>query len=142
MRVRGQCFCGAVSFTALIDPARVVVCHCVDCQRFSGAPFRAVLPTPASDVTVVGKPTHYVKVADSGNRRIQAFCGQCGSQLWATEGDGEPKTMNIRLGCIDERDQLAPTLQIWGDSAMPWLGRLSQAPIHSKGPSSALKNEC
>ena len=141
MQITGRCYCGAISFKALIDPSRVIVCHCTDCQIFSGAPFRAVLPTPAANVEVSGETKHYVKIAESGNRRRQAFCGECGSHLWATEADGEPKTMNIRLGCIEERDQLAPTAQIWGHSAAPWLDRLSLIPLHEKGPLSPIKTQ-
>ena len=141
MKVTGKCFCGAISFKAIVDPTRVIACHCSDCQIFSGAPFRAVLPTPVANVEVMGSAKHYVKVAESGNRRIQAFCEVCGSQLWATEGDGEPKTMNLRLGCIEERAQLAPTIQVWGHSAMPWLEQFSSVPMHVKGPSSPVKTD-
>jgi len=138
MKITGQCHCGAISFTALVDPNRVLVCHCSDCQQFSGGPFRAVLPTPAEQVSVFGAAKHYVKVADSGNRRAQAFCADCGTQLYATEADGQPKTLNLRVGCINERAQLLPHIQIWGESAMPWLQQLHAVPFHSKGIASAL----
>lgn len=141
MKVTGRCYCGSVSFQAVVDPTRVIACHCKDCQIFSGAPFRAVLPTPVARVEVSGTAKHYVKVAESGNRRIQAFCGECGSHLWATEGDGEPQIMNLRLGCIEECDQLVPTVQIWGHSAVPWLGQLASIPAHTKGLSSPLNTE-
>lgn len=137
MHITGQCHCGAISFTALVDPTRVIACHCTDCQTFSGAPFRAVLPVPVNDLALVGKPKHYTKVAASGNPRAQAFCGECGTQLYATEPDA-PKTMNIRLGCVNERAQLVPSVQIWCQSAMPWLHSLSSAPAHHAGMSSPL----
>lgn len=132
MRISGQCHCGAVSFTALVDPSKVIACHCEDCQAFSGAPFRAVLPTPAENVSLSGEPRHYVKVAASGARRVQAFCANCGTQLYSTEPDS-PKVLNFRLGCVNERAQLFPVVQIWGQSAMPWLQSLSTLPIYTKG---------
>jgi len=46
MRIDGSCHCGAVSFSAEIDPDRVMVCHCTDCQVLLGAPFRAVVAAP------------------------------------------------------------------------------------------------
>ncbi len=137
MRITGQCHCGAISFTAVVDPKRVIACHCTDCQTFSGAPFRAVLPVPVDDVSLVGDPKQYVKVAASGNRRAQAFCSECGTQLYATEPD-VPKTLNIRLGCVNERSQLPPTVQIWGNSAVPWLHSLFSIPMHSAGMASPL----
>lgn len=141
MKVTGRCYCGSVSFQAVVDPTWVIACHCKDCQIFSGAPFRAVLPTPVAHIEVSGTAKHYVKVAESGNRRIQAFCGECGSHLWATEGDGEPQIMNLRLGCIEECAQLVPTVQIWGHSAVPWLGQLASIPAHTKGLASPLNTE-
>ncbi len=138
MNISGRCHCGAISFTALVDPKKVLVCHCADCQVFSGAPFRAVLPTPIEDVQIEGVAKQYVKVAASGNRRVQAFCGECGTQLFATEADGPPKVLNLRVGCIDQRDRLGPAAQIWGDSAMPWLHDIESVPLHSKGLASPL----
>jgi hypothetical protein len=132
MNITGQCHCGAISFTALVDPTKVLVCHCADCQQFSGAPFRAVLPTPVEHVSLRGEPRHYVKVAASGARRAQAFCAECGTQLYATEPDA-PRTLNLRLGCVNERAQLAPTRQIWSQSAMPWLADLAELPCHDMG---------
>ena len=137
MQITGQCHCGAISFTALVDPTKVIACHCADCQAFSGAPYRAVLPTPAGDVNLIGTPKHYVKLAESGNRRVQAFCADCGTQLYACEAD-TPAMMNLRLGCIKERASLPPAHQIWGESAMPWLKDLGTAPLHVKGMASPL----
>jgi hypothetical protein len=138
MKITGQCHCGAISFKATVDPQRVLVCHCADCQQFSGGPYRTVLPTPAEDVVIAGVAKHYVKVAASGNRRVQAFCPDCGTQLYATEAEGAPKVLNIRLGCVNERASLEPHAQIWGESAMPWLSKLGSVPIHGKGTASPL----
>jgi hypothetical protein len=140
MKITGQCHCGAISFEAKVDPAKVLVCHCSDCQQFSGAPFRAVLPTPVEDVAMHGEAKKYVKVAASGTRRVQAFCPECGTQLYATETEF-PKTLNLRLGCVNERALLAPAVQIWGQSALPWLAQLATVPIHFQGMSSPLVQE-
>jgi len=141
MKITGQCHCGAVSFTATVDPQRVLLCHCADCQAFSGAPFRAVLPTPVEQVQLKGQAKHYVKVAESGNRRAQAFCPECGTQLYATEGEGPPKVLNLRLGCIEQRGELPPMEQIWGDSALPWIHDLNAVPMHCKGLASPLMEQ-
>ncbi len=142
MHITGHCHCGAISFEADTDASKVIACHCADCQQFSGAPFRTVLPVPAEKLRWTGTPKTYVKVAASGNRRMQGFCGECGTQLYATEADGAPKTMGIRLGCVDQRAQLAPTMQVWGQSAMPWLAAVSgpgAVPCHQQGPSSPVQ---
>lgn len=82
MKIDGSCHCGAIAFEAEIDPERVRVCHCSDCQKLSGTAFRVVAPCdePAFRLTR-GAPRIYVKIAESGSRRQQAFCGDCGSPV-------------------------------------------------------------
>ena len=67
----------------------------------------------------IGAPTIYVKTADSGARRAQAFCGRCGSPLYTYDAD-RPDDYGLRVGCIDQRAQLAPQRQIWCRSALAW----------------------
>lgn len=68
MKINGACHCGAIAFEADIDPSRVVVCHCTDCQVLSGAPLRAIVSTPIEQFSLLrGEPKRYVKVAQSGN---------------------------------------------------------------------------
>jgi len=127
MQIHGSCHCGNISFTGEIDPAKVLVCHCADCQTMSGAPFRTIVPVPATDFVISGEPKIYVKTAQSGNRRAQAFCSGCGTPLYATSPDN-PAVYSVRLGCVVERAQLAPAKQIWTRSAMPWLHSLTSLP--------------
>ena len=63
MQIEGACHCGLISFTAEVDPSRVMVCHYSDCQVLSGAPFRAVVAAPIETLVLRGTPKSYVKVA-------------------------------------------------------------------------------
>ena len=83
--VNGECHCGNISISAIVDKNKVRVCHCTDCQKMSGAPLRAVAIAPAESITINGTPKEYIKIGDSGNKRIQAFCENCGTQLFATD---------------------------------------------------------
>ncbi len=127
MQIDGACHCGKISFTADIDPARVMVCHCTDCQVLSGAPLRAVVAAPMATFVLTGQPKHYVKVAQSGNRRAQVFCPDCGTPLFATAPEN-PTSVIIRLGCVTQRAELKPAVQIWQHSALPWLADLAALP--------------
>ena len=127
MHIDGACHCGAVSFTALIDPARVMVCHCADCQVLSGAPLRAVVAAPIDSLKVTGTTKSYVKVAQSGNRRAQVFCPECATPLWATAPEN-PTSVIVRLGCVKQRAALTPAVQIWQHSALPWVAGLAAVP--------------
>jgi hypothetical protein len=127
MQIDGACHCGLISFSAQIDPARVMVCHCTDCQVLSGAPFRAVVSAPMATFKLQGQPKSYIKVAQSGNRRAQVFCPECGTPLYATAPENATSVI-IRLGCVKQRAQLKPAIQIWNHSAIPWLPELAAVP--------------
>jgi hypothetical protein len=53
MRVNGSCHCGQITYEAEVDPARVGVCNCTDCQVLSGSAFRVSVPAPAQNVGAV-----------------------------------------------------------------------------------------
>lgn len=129
MKVDGQCHCGAIRYKAEIDPQRVVVCHCTDCQSLSGSAYRTVVFTLEDRFELVaGEPRIYVKIADSGNERAQAFCGECGSPIYATAvGDG-PRVYGLRAGTLTQRAELAPARQVWCRSALPWTQDLGGLP--------------
>ena len=70
---------------------------CTDCQKFSGTPFRAVVVIAADDIKISGTITEFLKIAESGNERLQGFCGKCGSHLYAT--DPAKTLFMIHTGC-------------------------------------------
>ena len=127
MKIDGRCHCGYVTFEAEADPETTTICNCTDCQTMSGAPLRAVIITrpPRTFVLLSGKPTEYRKTADSGNVRLQGFCPQCGTALYATSVGDEPKAYNVRLGSVRQRNQLVPHRQIFVRSQQAWVNDLT-----------------
>ncbi|MFM9971137.1 MAG: GFA family protein [Burkholderiales bacterium] len=123
MHINGGCHCGKISYEAEIDPNAVGICHCTDCQTLSGTAFRTVVSTKKEDLKVVGEPKVYIKTAESGNKRAQAFCGDCGTPLWATSPT-DAQVFGLRVGAIKQRDQLVPKRQVWARSSQGWLSQL------------------
>ncbi len=60
MKVHGACHCGAITIEGEVDPEKVTLCHCSDCQTMSGAPFRSSVPVPGKTFNITGKPATYV----------------------------------------------------------------------------------
>jgi len=131
MQINGACHCGLIEFTAEIDPKRVMVCHCSDCQVLSGGPFRASVAAALDTFVLHGEPKSYVKIAESGNRRAQLFCPECATPLFAMAPEPAPFVI-IRLGCVKQRAQLTPAVQLWERSCMPWLSDLHRIPATPK----------
>lgn len=126
MHVNGSCHCGAIEFEAEIDPTRVRICHCTDCQQLSGTAFRVTAPCDENAFRLLrGEPKIYIKVADNGRRRQQAFCGNCGSPLYATSDEpAGGRTLGLRVGALAQRNTLVPRRQFFARSTLPWLPRL------------------
>jgi len=129
MKIDGGCHCGAIAYEAAVDPERVGICHCTDCQTLTSSAFRIVGFVEPADFTLTrGAPTIYVKTAESGSRRAQAFCGSCGTPLWSTAAEGPPDRYSLRIASTRQRDALPPRHQFWCRSAQPWVMELAALP--------------
>ena len=137
MKVDGSCHCGYIKYQAEVDPEKVRICHCTDCQALSGTAFRVVVPVPKEQFRLLsGQAKQYVKTAESGAKRVQAFCPECGAGIYAS-AVSDPPTYNLRIGSIRQRAQLPPKAQVWCRSALPWVtnpGWPSEVPAHQRGP--------
>jgi len=124
MHVNGSCHCGRICYEADVDPALVSACHCTDCQVLSGSAYRVSVRAPAATFKLTsGTPKTYVKTADSGNRRVHAFCADCGAPVYAC-ALADPPFYSLRVGGLQQRAQLPPRQQIWCRSAVPWSANL------------------
>ena len=129
MKVEGACHCGAIAYEAEVDPARVGICHCLDCQTLTGSAFRVTVPAPAAGFRLLrGEPRHYVKTGDSGAKRRHAFCGDCGGPVYASALE-DPPSYSLRVGALKQRAELGPPArQIWTRRRLPWVCDIAAIP--------------
>ena len=133
MRIDGRCHCGEIRYEAEVDPNSVLICHCTDCQALTGTAFRAVVAAPAAHFKLrSGTPKSYVKVAESGNKRRQAFCGNCGSPIYscAVENRRAIRCASARL--FSARTCLRRN-RSGGDRLSVGWDRLASVPAHDNG---------
>jgi hypothetical protein len=131
MKVDGACHCGKIKYEAEVDPAKVVLCHCTDCQTLSGTAFRTVVQSePGTFRLMSGTPRVYLKTGESGNQREQTFCPDCGSPIYSAPVGAEPKAVGLRVGTLRQRADLVPSDQYWFRSSRGWLQDLST--IHKR----------
>jgi hypothetical protein len=136
MKIDGRCHCGYITYEAEIDPEKVMICHCADCQTLSGSAFRTVVFTREDTFRLLsGELKIYVKTGESGTKRPQSFCPECGTPIYSsTVGEG-PKVHVIRLGTARQRDQLVPKVRLWCRSSQRWLSDLGSIREIEKQPS-------
>ena len=129
MRIDGACHCGEIRYEADVDPEKVALCNCTDCQTLSGSAFRVnVFVDDANLRFLSGEAVEYVKTGESGNKRVQAFCRSCGTGLYATSAGEGPRVYGLRVGTSRQRDQLVPKRQAWLRSRLHWLSDLDNVP--------------
>lgn len=122
MKIDGGCHCGYITYQAEVDPNEVKVCHCTDCQSLSGSAFRTIVFAAEDTFKLLsGEPKTYIKTAESGAKRAQVFCPECGTQIYATSVGEGPKAFGVRVGTARQRAELRPTTQIWCRSAQDWV---------------------
>jgi hypothetical protein len=127
MHIDGACHCALITFSAEIDPTRVMACHCTDCRILSGSPFRVSVAAPMHTFVLRGQPKSFIKVAESGNRSCAALLSGVRDAA-VRDGARECDFRDHSLGCVKQRAQLVPAVQVWHRSSMPWLPELHRIP--------------
>ena len=113
MKVDGACHCGSIRYEAEVDPSKVVICHCTDCQTLSGSAFRTVVPTNKGTFKLLsGQPKVYVKTGESGNKREQTFCPDCGSPIYSAPVEWRESRWSARW-YASPAPELIPKDQYW-----------------------------
>jgi hypothetical protein len=118
-RLSGGCACGAVRYEATAEPLMMGCCHCRDCQRQTGSAYFPAVVVPTAALRVEGAPNSYVVKADNGNTVTRAFCGNCGSTLWASSS-GMPESRTLSAASLDDPSRFAPGMHVFIASAQPW----------------------
>jgi len=116
-----QCHCGQLKAIASGDPDRVYVCHCVACQRRTGAVLHSGASYPVERVRFEGEEKIFARMADSGFEIRFHFCPNCGTSVY-WEGDRNPGNRGIAVGCFADPDFPAPSSSGWEESMHRWLG--------------------
>ena len=129
MKVDGSCHCGQITYEAEVDPERVRVCNCTDCQVLTGSAFRVSVAVRAQTFRLLtGRPKVYVKTGDSGAKRRHAFCPNCGAPVTASADSDDPPTYSLRIGCLAQKAELPPRRRFWCKSALAWAQDISSVP--------------
>ena len=116
-----RCSCGAVTLSLPEQPSRIVVaCHCIDCQRRTGAPFGVGAYYPAEVVTISGTSKEFTHAAASGGEIHNYFCPQCGSTVY-WKLSNLPALIAVAVGAMAEPKYPAPVISVFEQSKHDWV---------------------
>ncbi len=94
---RAACSCGQLNLTIEGEPVRISMCHCLECQRRTGAVISNQARFRREQITFAGKATAWTRTAESGNALTFHFCPTCGSTVY-WEGEGFPGYVAVAIG--------------------------------------------
>lgn len=115
-RATGRCLCGAVTFEVRGPMRDITICHCVECQRWSGylGAFSAVRP---EHLQVEGAELRWIESPSSDQGFRRGFCGACGSSLFL-QGPGEH--VRVAAGALDRPTGLRVAGHWYAHQAGDW----------------------
>jgi hypothetical protein len=96
------------------------MCHCLACQRRTGAVISNQARYRNDQVTIAGKSTEWKRKGDSGNAMTFHFCPTCGSTVF-WENAGFPGLVRVAIGNFADPSFPGPTLAVWEESRHPWV---------------------
>jgi hypothetical protein len=121
MTRRAACSCGQLHLTIEGEPSRISMCHCLECQRRTGAVISNQARFRREQVTFAGKATEWMRTAESGNALTFHFCPTCGSTVY-WEGEGFPGYVAVAIGNFADPNRISPRRQSRCGRTAPSLG--------------------
>jgi hypothetical protein len=117
-RATGRCLCGAVTYEVRGLLRDVVLCHCVECRRWSGTGGGAFTSAYDRDLAVNGDSVHWIDSPASNRRARRGFCSDCGTSLfWKAP---ELERTGIAAGTLDEPTGLVVVAHIYTHQVAEW----------------------
>ena len=120
------CSCGQLSLAVEGEPARVSMCHCLECQRRTGAVISNQARFKPEQIKFFGRSTEWRRTAESGSVVTFHFCPACGSTVYWTS-ESFPGFVVIAIGNFADPDFPAPTIAVWEATRHDWVSPPAQA---------------
>ncbi|UCG74299.1 MAG: GFA family protein [Chromatiales bacterium] len=118
---KGSCLCGAVQYVyrPSREPIATVVCHCLDCQRYTGTAFGTYILIPSDDFSQTGEVRSFETEVAPGRINQRNFCVTCGSHM-AEYGPAFPGITILPVGTLDDASWIKPAAQCFAGRTQPW----------------------
>ena len=95
----GSCLCGSIRYSVKGELSDFGYCHCSSCRKASGSAFGANAGVARHEIAL-HDPDNHLSEYESSPGKVRAFCGHCGSPLFAYLR-ASADILRIRLGSLD-----------------------------------------
>lgn len=127
--MKGSCNCKKVTFNSSDAVKAIVNCHCNLCRKMNGAAFSTYVVVPESQFSLIGDTIGHFKVSSHSTKY---FCTECGTPIY----NQNPKlngVIIIHLGAIDTQVEIQPAINIFCESQLSWVNKLSSFKCFEQG---------
>lgn len=115
------CTCGQLRIRLAGEPRIVSSCHCLACQRRTGAIFASNSFFGRDQVVAIeGEHRAFRRQGNSGAWLTFQFCPTCGSTVF-WENEGTPDSISVAIGAFADPSFPAPVRTVWTASKHLWL---------------------
>ncbi|NVK35358.1 MAG: GFA family protein [Rhodobacteraceae bacterium] len=121
------CSCGTLKLVCHGDPELVALCHCLACQKRTGAPYGVAAFFKKTSVSISGDHSTYERGSDSGHPIAFKFCSRCGSTVF-WEPSRKPDMIAVGSGFFGDPEFPAPDKEVHTHTRHGWVQPLN----HSK----------
>ena len=119
---QGGCTCRQVRYRLTSGPLFVHCCHCRWCQRETGAAFALNAMIEADRVELLaGEPEAVMTPSASGKGQKIWRCPRCRVALWSNYSGAGDGVRFVRVGTLDNPDEMPPDIHIFTMSKQPWV---------------------
>ncbi|TDO95744.1 GFA family protein [Marinomonas balearica] len=116
--IKGACQCGQVQIVLNNPPAKVLACHCKECQKLSTSVFSLTLFVKEETVEISGEMGDWSRNADGGNTAAAKFCTGCGNRIYHYN-PLDTSVLKLKLTAFDDVE-FKPDAHIWVKSKKSW----------------------
>ena len=130
----GGCLCGSVRYESEAEPILTAVCHYRHCQKQTNSAFSIFIVLPKGSLRIEGEAlAAFEDVGESGLPVFRKFCPKCGSAI-VSEVVATPDVEWLNAGTLDDPSSFRPQMNLWCDSAQPWVNIDDTIPAYPGNP--------
>jgi hypothetical protein len=128
--LEGGCTCRQLRYRLTSRPMFVNCCHCRWCQRETGTAFALNAMIEADRVLLLQGEVDIVNTPTlSGKGQKISRCPQCRVAVWSNYSGAGDAVRFVRVGTLDEPDQLPPDVHIFTSTKQPWVVLQGNTPV-------------
>ncbi len=116
---KGSCCCGDVTYEIIGEPVIGAHCHCIDCQKRSGAGHTTGAMFLEENFKIKGTLSKYDQITDGGKKTTHFFCTNCGSQLFGKNAV-TVGFMTVSAGTLEDPNLIEPQVAVFAKFKNHW----------------------